>query len=140
MKKRYTAFLIFALAGAILAIGCGNGHFSSYGSAISGLVSAKEKLAAEAGSAPNAQALAASMKALSSSIDTFVATRTDLYMKYPQLTDRGPYPENIAKLLEQSAKLDEKIDSVLVPAIEKYQGDAGVIAAWNELNGKRSSL
>jgi len=140
MKKRYTAILIFALAGAVLASGCGNSHFSAYGSAISGLVSAKEKLASEAGSAASAQALATSMKALSSSIDTFVATRTDLYMKHPQLTDRGPFPENITKLLEQSAKLDEKIDSVLVPAMEKYQGDAGVISAWNELNEKRSSL
>ncbi len=140
MKKKFSAFLILAFITAVFAAGCGKNHFGPYASAISDLISAKEKLAADAGSATSAQALAASMKALSSSIDAFTTTRTDLFMKYPALTDRGPFPDNIRGLLEKSAKLDEKIDSVLLQAIEKYQGYEGVLAAWNELNGKRSSL
>lgn len=140
MKKRFMAYVVLAIAAAFVISGCGNSHFGAYKSALSDLVSAKEKFVGEVSSATSAQALTSATKAFAGSIDKFVSTRADLYTKFPQLTDRGPYPENITKILEQSAKLDEKIDSVIQPAMDKFPNDASVLSAWEELNRKRSAL
>ena len=140
MKKRFMASVVLGIAAAFVISGCGSGHISAYKSAISDLVSAKEKFAGDIASATSAQALANATKSFAGSVDKFVQTRTDLFMKYPQLTDRGPYPENITRLLEQSVKLDEKIDNAIIPAMDKFPGDAGVISAWEDLTRKRSSL
>jgi len=140
MKKRFIAYSVLAIAAAFVVSGCGNSHIGAYKSAISDLVDAKEKFISQANGASNAQALADATKSFGEGIDKFVAARTDLFMKYPQLTDRAPFPEAITKILEQSSKLDEKIDSVIIPAIEKFPGDAGVMAAWEALNRKRASL
>ncbi len=140
MKKRFFVGAIVTLFALVMLIGCGQKHYSAYKSALSDLISAKEKLISEAQSAPSAEALANAIKAYGASIDAFKAKRADLFVKYPQLTDRGPHPEDVNKILERSAGLEEKIDSVLIPAMEKYPNDANLLSTWNELVGKRASL
>lgn len=140
MKKRVFVSVIMTVFAMVIFAGCGNKHYSAYKSALSELISAKEKLISEAQSASSAEALVNAIKAYGTSVDAFKAKRTDLFVKYPQLTDRGPHPEDVNKVLERSAALEEKIDSVLIPAMEKYPNDANLLSAWNELVGKRASL
>ncbi|MCX7679674.1 MAG: hypothetical protein N2316_10705 [Spirochaetes bacterium] len=140
MKTRTLLFVIMTLCAMIILAGCGKKHYSAYKAALTEIIAAKEKFINEAQSASTAEALATAMKNYSTSIDSFKAKRTELFTKYPQLTDRGPHPDDVVKLLERSALLDEKIDSALIPAMEKYPNDANIISAWNELLHKRASL
>ncbi len=140
MKKRFFVGVIMTLFAMVIFAGCGNAHYSAYKSALSELISAKEKLISEAQAAPTAEALGNAIKAYATSVDAFKAKRVELFVKYPQLTDRGPHPDDVNKILERSAGLEEKIDSVLIPAMEKYPNEANLLSAWNELVGKRASL
>ena len=140
MKKLFFTLVAIALTAAVLIPGCGKNNFGAYESALSELISAKEKFISDAAGAANAQALKDSTKAYISGIDKFLTTRTDLFMKHPGLTDRGPYPESFEKLRQRSSELDTKVDDVVVQAIQKFQNDPGVISTWEELVAKKGSI
>ena len=140
MKKLFFTLVAIALTATVLVPGCGKNNFGKYESALSELIVAKEKFISDATAADNAQALKDSTKTYITGIEKFLTTRTDLIMKYPDLTDRGPYPESFEKLRQRSSELDAKVNDIVVQAFQKFQNDPGVIAVWEELVEKKSSI
>ncbi len=139
MNRKHLSILVLLIV-VIAGFACGKGGFSDYKSALSDLVDAKTRYISDLQRASKAEDVVSSTKAYITKLTAFKTRRDAIFAANPHLTDNIAMPANIASLLDRSSKLEDDIDKAIAPAVERFPNDANVMAAWDELNTKRSGI